>query len=164
MNIKIIDETSYTLAKKKIRINAVLILLATIVYGVSLFLFIYFDNRNLYILFTFFMALISSIYVSFDLFIVKLNIIPLKKYIEIIKKVTNNKNLIKDNIYVIEAFEKEYTIDGITSKKYMVKNNDKEYIIYIPSYSIYYLEKDKNYEITYLDSFIVEFKETNYEE
>lgn len=164
MNIKVIDETSYQLAKKRIRVNIILILLATIIYGVSLFLFIYFDNRKIYILFTFLMALISTIYISFDLFIVKLNIMPLKKYIEIIKKVVKGKNIVNDNIYVIETFEKEYTIDGITSKKYLVKNNEKEYILYIPSYSLYFLEKGKNYEVNYWDNFIIEFKESNYEE
>jgi len=157
MEIKIIDEVTYLVNKKKIINNFIFLFIVLIISSLSIFLLFYFDNRSLYKLFTFLSSLIATIGFSLILYIIRVNLVSLFYFKEVIKNAIYRPN----EIVIGKVIKNEGIsyLNKIECYKFIILSEEKEIEIYLPSFIIYQIEVGNTYEFKLSNSFVVSFKD-----
>ena len=149
--------------KKEVRNNIVFCILSSLLYIISLVLICVFMNRSNYKILSLIIALLTALLIGILLFLIRINILQKKYYINII-----NRCLINDLDKKIGVFTKKdkgiYVYHNLYVNKYIFRSNNKDYDLYINIDTPLNIEFEKQYEIEELNEYLVSFKDVEDEE
>ena len=149
--------------KKEVRNNIVFCILSSLLYIMSLILICVFMNRSNYKILSLIIALLTALLIGVLLFLIRINILQKKYYINII-----NRCLINDLDKEIGVFiKKDKAISvyhNLYVNKYIFRSNNKDYDLYINIDTPLNIEFEKQYEIEELNEYLVSFKDVEDEE
>ena len=149
--------------KKEVRNNMVFCILSSLLYIISLVLICVFMNRSNYKILSLIIALLTALLIGVLLFLIRINILQKKYYINII-----NRCLINDLDKKIGVFTKKdktiYVYHNLYVNKYIFRSNNKDYDLYINIDTPLNIEFEKQYEIEELNEYLVSFKDVEDEE
>ena len=149
--------------KKEVRNNIVFCVLSSLLYIISLVLICVFMNRSNYKILSLIIALLTALLIGVLLFLIRINILQKKYYINII-----NRCLINDLDKKIGVFTKKekaiFAYHNLYVNKYIFRSNNKDYDLYINIDTPLNIEFEKQYEIEELNEYLVSFKDVEDEE
>lgn len=149
--------------KKEVRNNIVFCILSSLLYIISLVLICVFMNRSNYKILSLIIALLTALLIGVLLFLIRINILQKKYYINII-----NRCLINDLDKKIGVFTKKdkalSVYHNLYVNKYIFRSNNKDYDLYINIDTPLNIEFEKQYEIEELNEYLVSFKDVEDEE
>ena len=149
--------------KKEVRNNIVFCILNSLLYIISLVLICVYMNRSNFKILSLIIALLTALLIGVLLFLIRINILQKKYYINII-----NRCLINDLYKKISVFTKKdkaiSVYHNLYVNKYIFRSNNKDYELYFIIDTPLNIEFEKQYEIEELNEYLVSFKDVEDEE
>lgn len=134
--------------------------LPTLIYALSVFLFIYFSNRSVMSLFPILLTVVSLIFITYIFYI---SFIPLTRFIHYKKlcKEVASKYQIQVDIFIRKISKNPHTIRGIRCVEISMieEANNKELRRFLPLEYRDYLKEQTKYKITAFHELITGFEE-----